>query len=53
MEFDEVDYEQPTNLKVMKNIYGKGYELMKLISYSGKECGAREKGIHVPIDPNT
>lgn len=34
--FDEVHFEQPPNLKEIKNIYGKGYELMKQLCYIGK-----------------
>lgn len=26
---------------------------MRHLGYNGKGCGAREQGIHVPIDPNT
>lgn len=34
----------------MKNIYGKGYGMMKRLGYTRKVCGTREKGICVPIE---
>lgn len=50
--FDEVDYEQPPNLKEMKNLNRKGCELMRQLGYNEKGCGAREQGICVSIEPN-
>lgn len=44
--FDEV--KQPMNLKEVKKIYGRGFELMKQL---GKGCDAIEQGIHIPINP--
>lgn len=51
--FDEVDYEQPTNLKEMEKLYIKGYKFINQFRYSAKGCGAREHDICVPIEPST
>jgi hypothetical protein len=50
-DLDTNNYEPPPNPTEMKNLYGRGYELMKQLGYSGKGCGVNEQGIHVSIEP--
>jgi hypothetical protein len=42
------------NYQILKKcrIFMEKVEFIKQIGYSGKGCGSREQGTHVPIDPN-
>jgi hypothetical protein len=50
--FDEINYQQPPNLKEMEKIYRKGCEFMMQFGYCGKGCGKKEQCIWVLIEPN-